>query len=85
MPSTAAQSSISSPGILPTTVRTKKSASLSTCTDCRTSSLALSRRRLAAGKNFLFSDRGEARLSGFEEPVRLYEVRWQEGSDEYAN
>src|SRR3990172_2983105 len=31
---------------------------------------------LAAGKGFLFSDRGEAALRGFEDPVRLYEVRW---------
>jgi class 3 adenylate cyclase len=36
-------------------------------------------RELAAGKGFLFSDRGEVVLRGFEDPVRLYEVRWQEG------
>jgi class 3 adenylate cyclase len=37
-------------------------------------------RQLVAGKGFLFSDRGEVELKGFEEPVRLYEVRWrQEG------
>jgi class 3 adenylate cyclase len=35
-------------------------------------------RELAAGKGFLFSDRGETALRGFEEPVRLYEVRWGE-------
>ena len=35
-------------------------------------------RQLVAGKGFLFSDRGEVELKGFEEPVRLYEVRWQE-------
>jgi class 3 adenylate cyclase/pimeloyl-ACP methyl ester carboxylesterase len=35
-------------------------------------------RQLVAGKGFLFSDRGEAVLRGFEDPVRLYEVRWQE-------
>jgi len=35
-------------------------------------------RELAAGKGFLFSDRGEVALRGFEEPVRLYEVRWRE-------
>ncbi len=34
-------------------------------------------RQLAAGKGFLFSDRGAAALKGFEDPVRLYEVRWQ--------
>ncbi len=33
-------------------------------------------RELAAGKRFLFSDRGETVLRGFEDPVRLYEVRW---------
>jgi class 3 adenylate cyclase len=35
-------------------------------------------RELAAGKGFLFSDRGEVALRGFEDPVRLYEVRWRE-------
>ena len=35
-------------------------------------------RQLVAGKRFLFRDRGEAALRGFEDPVRLYEVRWQE-------
>jgi class 3 adenylate cyclase/pimeloyl-ACP methyl ester carboxylesterase len=35
-------------------------------------------RELAKGKNFLFADRGETALKGFDEPVRLYEVRWQE-------
>ena len=35
-------------------------------------------RELAAGKGFLFSDRGEVALRGFEGPVRLYEVRWEE-------
>ena len=36
-------------------------------------------RQLAAGKEFLFSDRGVAALKGFDEPVRLFEVRWREG------
>ena len=36
-------------------------------------------RQLVAGKEFLFSDRGEVALRGFEDPVRLYEVRWREG------
>ncbi len=31
-------------------------------------------RELAKGKDFLFADRGEANLKGFDEPVRLYEV-----------
>ena len=35
-------------------------------------------RQLVAGKRFLFSDRGEIALRGFEDPVRLYEVRWEE-------
>jgi class 3 adenylate cyclase/pimeloyl-ACP methyl ester carboxylesterase len=34
-------------------------------------------RQLAAGKEFLFSDRGESVLRGFEDPVRLYELHWQ--------
>jgi class 3 adenylate cyclase len=33
-------------------------------------------RELAAGKGFLLSDRGDVALRGFEDPVRLYEVRW---------
>ena len=36
-------------------------------------------RQLAAGKDFLFSDRGAADLKGFDEPVRLFEVAWKEG------
>ena len=35
-------------------------------------------RELVAGKNFLFNDRGETELRGFEDPVRLYEVRWRD-------
>jgi adenylate cyclase len=35
-------------------------------------------RELAKGKDFLFADRGEVALRGFDEPVRLYEVRWQD-------
>jgi len=33
-------------------------------------------RELSAGKGFLFADIGEVVPKGFEEPVRLYEVRW---------
>ena len=33
---------------------------------------------IAEGKDFLFADRREVNLKGFDEPVRLYEVRWQE-------
>jgi class 3 adenylate cyclase/pimeloyl-ACP methyl ester carboxylesterase len=36
-------------------------------------------RQLAMGKGFLFSDHGDVELRGFEDPVRLYEVRWEEG------
>lgn len=35
-------------------------------------------RHLVAGKNFLFADCGDTILRGFEDPVRLYEVRWRE-------
>ena len=35
-------------------------------------------RQLAAGKDFLFSDRGEVVPKGFDEAVRLYEVQWRE-------
>ncbi len=35
-------------------------------------------RELAAGKGFLFSDRGDTALRGFQDPVRLFEVRWRE-------
>jgi class 3 adenylate cyclase/pimeloyl-ACP methyl ester carboxylesterase len=37
-------------------------------------------RQLVAGKGFAFTDRGEMEMKGFDEPVRLYEVRWQEGA-----
>ncbi len=35
-------------------------------------------RELAMGKGFMFGDIGEVVPKGFEEPVRLYEVRWRE-------
>jgi class 3 adenylate cyclase len=35
-------------------------------------------RDLCLGKPFTFSDRGEWTLKGFEQPLRLYEVRWRE-------
>jgi class 3 adenylate cyclase len=34
-------------------------------------------RQLVAGKGFLFHDRGDTVFRGFEDPVRLYGVRWQ--------
>ena len=35
-------------------------------------------RQLAAGKGFLFSDRGEVGLRGLDDPVRVWELRWAE-------
>lgn len=35
-------------------------------------------RGLVAGSGYLFSDRGEAALRGFEDQVRLYEVGWRD-------
>ena len=35
---------------------------------------------LAAGKGFLFADRGDAAIRRYEDPVRLYELRWTEDS-----
>jgi class 3 adenylate cyclase len=35
-------------------------------------------RHLLAGKEFLFSDRGDFLPKGFDDAVRLYEVRWNE-------
>jgi class 3 adenylate cyclase len=34
-------------------------------------------RELAEGKGFLFSEHGNVALRGFDDPVRLFEVRWQ--------
>ncbi|MEX2225925.1 MAG: hypothetical protein WEB52_05680 [Dehalococcoidia bacterium] len=31
----------------------------------------------AHGKSYVYADRGETMLKGFEDAVRLYEVRWQ--------
>jgi len=35
-------------------------------------------RQLTKGKDFLFANRGETSLRGFEHPVRLFEVRWHD-------
>jgi class 3 adenylate cyclase len=35
-------------------------------------------RHLLAGKGFVFADRGEFLAKGFDDAVRLYDVRWQE-------
>jgi class 3 adenylate cyclase len=35
-------------------------------------------RQLVAGKSFLFADGGDVALRGFEDPVRIYEVRWRD-------
>ena len=34
-------------------------------------------RELSAGKGFLFADRGEVELRGFEDPAHIYEVGWR--------
>ncbi len=34
-------------------------------------------RGLLSGKPFMFADRGDVALRGFEDPIRLYELRWQ--------
>ena len=50
------------------------------CDECQPGEILISDvvRQLVAGKEFLFSDRGDTALRGFEDPVRLYEVRWRE-------
>jgi class 3 adenylate cyclase len=35
-------------------------------------------RHLLTGKSYVYANRGETMLKGFEDAVRLYEVRWQE-------
>ena len=35
-------------------------------------------RHLMSGKSYVYADRGETMLKGFEDAVRLYEVRWNE-------
>jgi class 3 adenylate cyclase len=35
-------------------------------------------RHLLTGKSYVYADRGETMLKGFEDAVRLYEVRWRE-------
>ena len=35
-------------------------------------------RHMLSGKSFVFADRGASALKGFEDTVRLYEVRWRE-------
>jgi class 3 adenylate cyclase len=35
-------------------------------------------RQLVAGKGFSFADRGEVHLQGFDEPMRLHEVVWEQ-------
>ena len=37
-------------------------------------------RQLAAGKDFLFADLGETEVRGFEDPVKLWELRWRESA-----
>ena len=35
-------------------------------------------RHLLTGKSYVYADRGETMLKGFEDAVRLYEVRWRD-------
>jgi len=42
-------------------------------------------RELAEGKGFMFGDRGEAALRGFDDPVRVFEVRWRPFDSPSAN
>ena len=35
-------------------------------------------RHMLSGKSYVYADRGETLLKGFEDKVRLYEVRWSE-------
>lgn len=50
------------------------------CDQCQPGEILASEvvRQLVAGKDYLFADRGDAVLRGFEDPVRLYELRWRE-------
>jgi len=34
-------------------------------------------RELCGGKGFLFADRGEHAMRGYEDPVRVFEISWQ--------
>ena len=36
-------------------------------------------RQLTKGKDFLFADRGETSLRGFEDRVHIYQVSWRDG------
>jgi class 3 adenylate cyclase len=35
-------------------------------------------RHLLSGKSYVYADRGEVALKGFDDAVRLYEVRWRD-------
>jgi class 3 adenylate cyclase len=37
-------------------------------------------RHMLSGKSFVFADRGEFAMKGFDESMRLYEVRWKDGA-----
>ena len=37
-------------------------------------------RHLLTGKSYVYADRGETMLKGFEDAVRLFEVRWGEAT-----
>ena len=56
----------------------QRAASMWGCADARAILVANVIRELCIGKGFLFADTGEQTLRGFEDAVRLYEVRWEE-------
>jgi class 3 adenylate cyclase len=41
-------------------------------------------RHLLSGKSFVFADRGDFAPKGFDDAVRLYEVRWQQDGEAHA-
>jgi class 3 adenylate cyclase len=47
------------------------------CDTAGAGEILTSTRASSSPAGFLFADRGEAAMRGFEDPVRLYEVRWR--------
>ena len=62
-------------GELPRVLERHEAASAVTHPD---TDVILAPHKLVAGKEFMFGDRGETALRGFDDPVRLFEVRWRE-------
>ena len=59
-----------------------ETAGLASCSTASCQRWASRLRELAMGKGFMFGDRGEVALRGFEDRVRLYEIRWREDTTE---